>query len=389
MKGRVFMSIRKRKSKKAAKGYTYQVYFDYTDKYGQKKTYIKGGFLKKTDALNHETLKKSVLLTSGEVDKINPITVDVVFKLYIRSAPIKKSTAQMYENKYKNYIGPLFGKYKIALIDNYLVQIKFDTITTLSYGSKDICLRLLNNIFKFAYINGFLKDPYKAKINLGKKDAKPREPVSEDIFHDYLNRIRNSKNMIFKKQYEMVLWIGYYTGARIGEVFALDVHDLDFESNQIYINKTLEYDYDSNTLYISSTKTDESTNTVPMPYQLKTKLLKYLENHHFDILICTDTGQYIKPGNLSGNMAYYSKVTGNHIYFHQLRHAMATRLFENDVNPKIAQRILRHKKIETTLGIYTHLKEEIALETINDIFNEDVHKPVKNLSKIKNKELSN
>ena len=66
MKGRVFMSIRKRKSKKATKGYTYQVYFDYTDKYGQKKTYIKGGFLKKTDALNHETLKKSELLTSVE-----------------------------------------------------------------------------------------------------------------------------------------------------------------------------------------------------------------------------------------------------------------------------------------------------------------------------------
>ena len=84
-------------------------------------------------------------------------------------------------------------------------------------------------------------------------------------------------------------------------------------------------------------------------------------------------------------MAYYSKTTGNHIHFHQLRHAMATRLFENDVNPKIAQRILRHEKIETTLGIYTHLKKEIADETLNDIFSESKEdsetKHVKNMSK--------
>lgn len=379
------MAIRERPSKKTAKKVTYQVYFDYKDRYGQKKTYIKGGFIKKRDAINHETLKRAELIDTGDINKINPITVDEVYNLYKKSAPLKKSTKQMYEYKYKLYIGPLFGKYKIALIDNYLVQTKFDTLTNLSYGSKDILLRLLNNIIKYAYTNNFIKNEYKAKINIGKKDKKTTSPVSEDIFKDYLERIRNSKIMVFKKQYEMALWIGYYTGARIGEVFALDVNDLDFKNNQIYINKTLEYDYDENSLYISSTKTSESTNSVPMVKPLKKILLEYLENHNFDILICTNDGNYIKPGNLSGHMAYYSKTTGNHIHFHQLRHAMATRLFENDVNPKIAQRILRHEKIETTLGIYTHLKKEIADETLNDIFleseNNSEQKHVKNMSK--------
>lgn len=113
------MSIRERPSKKAPKGVTYQVYFDYTDKYGQNKTYIKGGFLKKKDAENHETLKKAELITTGDVYKVSQATVDEVYKLYKESAPLKKSTMQMYDNKYKNYIGPLFGKYKIALIDNW------------------------------------------------------------------------------------------------------------------------------------------------------------------------------------------------------------------------------------------------------------------------------
>lgn len=377
------MAIRERPSKKTAKKVTYQVYFDYRDRYGQKKTYIKGGFIKKRDAINHETLKRAELIDTGDINKINPITVNEVYKLYKKSAPLKKSTKQMYEYKYRLYIGPLFGEYKIALIDNYLVQSKFDTLTNLSYGSKDILLRLLNNIIKYAYTNNFIKNEYKAKISLGKKDKKITSPVSEDIFKNYLERIRNSKVMVFKKQYEMALWIGYYTGARIGEVFALDVNDLDFKNNQIYINKTLEYDYDENTLYISSTKTSESTNSVPMVKPLKKILLEYLKDHKFDILICTYDGNYIKPGNLSGHMAYYSKTTGNHIHFHQLRHAMATRLFENDVSPKIAQRILRHEKIETTLGIYTHLKEDIAKDTLDEVFNtiDNKPKPVKNLSK--------
>lgn len=378
------MAIRERPSKKAPKGVTYQIYFDYTDRYGQSKTYIKGGFLKKKDAENHETLKKAELITTGDVYKVSQATVDEVYRLYKESAPLKKSTKQMYDNKYKNYIGPLFGKYKIALIDNYLVQTKFNSIDTkLCYGSKDLLLRLLNNILKYAYNMGLLKEEYKAKIDIGKKDKKKSEPISEEVFLDYLNRIRNSKTMIFKKQYEIAMWIGYYTGARIGEVFALKVDDLDFENNQIYINNTLEYDSEENYLYLDSTKTDESTNSVPMVKVLKEKLLQYLDNHNHTMLICTDDGDFIKPGNLSGNMAYYSKTTGKHINFHQFRHGLATRLFENDVNPKIAQRLLRHMKIETTLGVYTHLKTEVAAETLEDVFEvKSKHNPVKNLSKV-------
>ena len=199
------MSIRERPSKKAPKGVTYQVYFDYTDKYGQNKTYIKGGFLKKKDAENHETLKKAELITTGDVYKVSQATVDEVYKLYKESAPLKKSTMQMYDNKYKNYIGPLFGKYKIALIDNYLVQIKFNSINTkLSYGSKDILLRLLNNILKYGYNMGLLKEEFKAKINLGKKIQKKSEPISEEIFQDYLNKIRNSKTMVFKNNMRLL-----------------------------------------------------------------------------------------------------------------------------------------------------------------------------------------
>jgi len=43
------------------------------------------------------------------------------------------------------------------------------------------------------------------------------------------------------------------------------------------------------------------------------------------------------------------------IVFHSLRHTTATLLARAKVHPSVAQKILRHANIETTLGIYTHV----------------------------------
>jgi integrase len=41
--------------------------------------------------------------------------------------------------------------------------------------------------------------------------------------------------------------------------------------------------------------------------------------------------------------------------FHSLRHTCATLLAKARVHPKVAQQILRHADVETTLAIYTHV----------------------------------
>jgi len=43
------------------------------------------------------------------------------------------------------------------------------------------------------------------------------------------------------------------------------------------------------------------------------------------------------------------------IVFHSLRHTTATLLARAKVHPSVAQKILRHNNIETTLAIYTHV----------------------------------
>lgn len=54
---------------------------------------------------------------------------------------------------------------------------------------------------------------------------------------------------------------------------------------------------------------------------------------------------------------------------HMFRHTYTTKLFENNIDPKTAQRLLRHKNFNTTLTTYTHLKESSLQEKIDHIFN--------------------
>jgi integrase len=55
---------------------------------------------------------------------------------------------------------------------------------------------------------------------------------------------------------------------------------------------------------------------------------------------------------------------------HSYRHTFATMLLEKGVNPKVVQKLLGHRDIETTLGIYSHVLPEVfdgVADMIGDI----------------------
>ena len=48
---------------------------------------------------------------------------------------------------------------------------------------------------------------------------------------------------------------------------------------------------------------------------------------------------------------------------HEIRHTFTTRCFEKGMNPKVIAEILGHSGMQMTLGIYTHISEDMkALE---------------------------
>ena len=44
---------------------------------------------------------------------------------------------------------------------------------------------------------------------------------------------------------------------------------------------------------------------------------------------------------------------------HRFRHTYASMLLEQEINPKIVQKLLGHRDVSTTLGVYTHVVPEV------------------------------
>ena len=44
---------------------------------------------------------------------------------------------------------------------------------------------------------------------------------------------------------------------------------------------------------------------------------------------------------------------------HRYRHTYASMLLEQGINPKIVQKLLGHRDVSTTLGVYTHVVPEV------------------------------
>ena len=59
---------------------------------------------------------------------------------------------------------------------------------------------------------------------------------------------------------------------------------------------------------------------------------------------------------------------GCELTLHELRHSYATRLARHGVNPRIAQRLLGHSRLSTTLEVYTHVSDEMEEAAVEMAF---------------------
>lgn len=146
-------------------------------------------------------------------------------------------------------------------------------------------------------------------------------------------------------------FMAMYTGARRGELLALTYEDIDREKKTIRIDKSLYYEYGK--AKTKSPKTEKGKRVVP----LLDKLAEQLPEGSG--LIFQEKGQYITEGRFIMLWRDYLKAAGiESLTPHELRHAYATMLYENNVNVATAQELLGHAQYSTTMDIYTTIREK-------------------------------
>ena len=129
-----------------------------------------------------------------------------------------------------------------------------------------------------------------------------------------------------------------------------------------------------------STKNDSSYTVYTIPENILAELdrwkrhqqeLKSIQpNDYYDSgYICTyKDGRLLSPDYISQHFAILLKNSGMpHIRFHDLRHSTASYLKHLGFDLKDIQVWLRHKDIQTTMNLYTHLDMEAKANIANSL----------------------
>ena len=162
----------------------------------------------------------------------------------------------------------------------------------------------------------------------------------------------------------------YFTGARIGEILALNHKDFNFKNNTMRINKS--YQKINGKEHITTPKTKSSIRTIKIPNFLCDIVQKYLKKL-YDI----NTPRIFNTSRTNVHRCKNNiirKYNLKKIRLHDFRHSHASILLNEGVNIIAVSKRLGHESVKMTLDTYAHLMDKgegKLIETLEKLKNED------------------
>ena len=224
----------------------------------------------------------------------------------------------------------------------------------------------------------FLEDRYDC-LNVVKQ-VKPLKKSAESFremnFYDLsefkrlLRQISRCKKKRMRYLYHAFFSMLYFTGARVGEIVALAEDDIDFESGQVSITKSLTRKTPKGVPFkITSPKNSASIRKITMSRQLVASLRAYIDWKRANgisgkFLFCGDN----PLGAHSYNLAFknFRQSAGlKKIRIHDFRHSHASLLINLGANVTLVSRRLGHRNTQQTLNTYSHLFPSSEREIVN------------------------
>ena len=160
-------------------------------------------------------------------------------------------------------------------------------------------------------------------------------------------------------------------GARLGEVCAAKVSDIDFVNGTFRIERAVQRikQGEKTQLVVQTPKSETSVRTVPLPADALKYLKKAVAGLPQDAYILT--GRTDKPMEPRTYQYYFESVLRRcgvrKRCYHTLRHAYATRCIEKGIDIKSVSEMLGHSDITTTLRLYVHPSMDSKKQAIQKI----------------------
>ena len=368
--------LKEKKQTRAAKGEgsfkfnsntnKWELQFSYIDEFGKsKRKWVNGESADECYEKKEEFLRKKCL----SKDKRGYTIQDVLYKIYSE----KKDYGEIIEATF------IRKEYTIQLINDR----DLGSIPIVDIKPEDINCFFLN-LIKDEYANSTIEKVWVA-INMAIEEAVRLKIITKNPMDD-----TNTRKQKFKKKkreihafteheeakfmaaleqytpkggdrnyYKYQLLIELYSGCRMGEINALTIDDVNFETGNIEIWRTVTKTRNGNMklepILGETTKTQEGTRYVPICDDLLPIMHEVIENYKPNkekLLFPNLNGKSCCISTAQANSAFkrICKKAGIKEYGqHMLRHTFASRCIESDVDVVTLSKILGHTNINTTM----------------------------------------
>jgi len=168
-------------------------------------------------------------------------------------------------------------------------------------------------------------------------------------------------------KWQAMIHLFLVTGCRLGEIIGLKWEKVNWDSNQVLIDRALLYTPNKG-LYEDTPKTKNSVRNINLPFEMISLLKEYhiwqtgqkilfgdkWQNSGY--IFTNEEGGGLNPGTVGGWLRRFSaKYDLPYLNAHAFRHTQASILFFNGVDAVSISKRLGHARVSTTTDIYSHI----------------------------------
>lgn len=319
---------------------------------------------------------------------------------------LKLNTFENYKYMYTMFVKDSLGKQKVTTIRKTTLRIFYNTLMDergLTVSTLDSIQTVIHQLFDIAVEDGYIafnpsdnvlkevKNSHSFKTEKRRGLTKPEQEL-------FLKFLRESP--VYRHWYPVfAVLVG--TGLRVGEFTGLRWCDIDLDKGIIDVNHTLVYFNHRDDAYrkgcyfaCNTPKTVAGIRQIPMLGFVKDAFIeqkrlmeengiecKAFIDGYTDFIFLNKDGMTLHQGILNKAIRRITRDCNDnefeknpepevllpHFSCHNLRHTFTTRLVEAGTNIKVAQTVLGHRDIKTTLDIYADCTQEMLDKEFNSL----------------------
>ena len=191
-----------------------------------------------------------------------------------------------------------------------------------------------------------------------------------------IDELRKVLNNLKNERLALLIILAINTGARIGELLALQYSDI--RAGQLYISKQID-ELTADVITIRPPKTANSYRSIPLTASTLKAIRKHkawhlreqtANNYQTDFIFTTASGRLYCVRNVYRALdRYYKRIGVTRHRFHDYRHTFATMLSGSGTPIEVTSALLGHSSIEVTAKYYIGIsddRKQAAIDALED-----------------------